>query len=110
MTATQTPAPSSRVWTVRAGTTGQGMDLFHVYAPTMDTARASVERSAEENWAVGTLVEGGFTVHADAPWRQSDGGTLSGNPVSVIVPAPDFPMEMVDADDVIPSAATHTFV
>lgn len=109
MTATQTTSsPANRVWTVRAGVTGQGMDLFHVYAPTMDSAREAAKRTAKETPLVDKLTWNGFTVHAGVPVA---GLTLREAPVAVILPALDVPtLDLVDADDIIPSAATHTFV
>jgi len=85
-----------RRWTVRPGVDGQGVDAFEVYAATMEEARASVLRTAEESRDVGLrgLVRQGFTVHAMTPgaevaWLQA----LSRNAWVSTVPAPDLPRE-----------------
>ncbi|MFI7042630.1 hypothetical protein ACIBI0_38635 [Microbispora rosea] len=83
-----TTSPASRVWTVRAGVTGSGLDLFHVYAPTMDSARASVKEIARETPLVDKLTWNGFTVHAGLPL---EGLTLREAPVAVVLPALDVP-------------------
>ena len=115
----QTQTPSRRRWSVRPGTDGHGKDLFEVYAATMEEARDSVTRSAEESGDLGLrdLIDGfGFTVHAMAPgaevsWDQA----LTRNPWTNTLPAPDFPRFVdlprfeITAEDIIPSAATHTF-
>lgn len=89
MSATQTPtSPANHVWTVRAGVTGAGLDLFHVYAPTMDSARASVKEIARETPLVDKLTWNGFTVHAGVPIA---GLTLREAPVAVVLPALDVP-------------------
>ncbi|WP_101790995.1 hypothetical protein [Nonomuraea indica] len=53
---------ANRVWTVRKGSTGDGPDLFCVYAPTMDAARASASDSLDR-----AGLDPAFTVHAHAP-------------------------------------------
>ncbi|MFG1963134.1 hypothetical protein [Nonomuraea sp. NPDC049028] len=52
--------PTNQTWIVRAGSAGNGPSLFCVYAPTMETARASASDSLGENARMG------FTVHAVA--------------------------------------------
>lgn len=60
----------NRVWTVRAGDDGMGLDLFHVYAASMDDARASAR---DAGVAMGFVFGDRFTVHAhrdgeEIPW------------------------------------------
>jgi hypothetical protein len=75
--------------------------MFEVYASTMEEARASVTRSAEDSGSpalqlmVGTL---GFTVHAEAADRWVPGtNTLAGNLFLDMTPAPDFPRDLAAA-------------
>lgn len=81
--------PQARRWTVRAGTTGSGMDLFEVYQPTMDEARQSVLETAEDTgaeWLLG-LVERGFTVHAATQFHPAP---AFANLFVHVTPAPDY--------------------
>ncbi len=57
-------ADGYRRWTVRLGTTGQGMDLFEVYQPSMEKARESVTETIKANEVLSGLLVSGFTVHA----------------------------------------------
>jgi hypothetical protein len=78
----------NRVWTVRAGTDGIGIDLFHVYAGTMDEAR----RVARDNAAKAGFVFGDrFTVHAVRDWDTDEAWCVRlGNNVVTDRPAIDF--------------------
>ncbi|MEV0151569.1 MULTISPECIES: hypothetical protein [unclassified Nonomuraea] len=81
-------------WTVRAGSTGTGSTLFEVYATTMEEARASVKRTAEETGdaSLRILIRIGFTVHAIG--REDTGAdVLVRNPWARTTPAPDFSLE-----------------
>lgn len=82
-------APKARRWTVRAGTDGIGLDLFEVYAVTMDEARQSVLDLVEETGheALTLLPIGGFTVHAEA---QAKNAALQFNLFGHVIPAPDW--------------------
>lgn len=84
-----TTSTRNRVWIVRAGTDGIGLDLFHVYAPTMDAARESAKASAT---AAGFVFGDNFTVHALRDGEPIDWFTRLGNNVVTDRPA-------VDADD-----------
>ena len=82
--------PGNLVWAVRSGTDGIGLDLFHVYAPDMDTAR---ERAAENLSQISEAHKlyaerGLFTVHAGV---ESD-VTLKSGPYREIpaIDVPDF--------------------
>lgn len=110
MDQTQTPTQARRRWTVRKGTDGQGRGLFEVYATTMEEARASVVKSAEESGDLylRALVTKGFTVHALAPGAEGS-QVLWRNVWVRETPAPDFPRELMTAEDIIPSAATHSY-
>lgn len=74
----------NRVWTVRAGSTGTGQELFQVYAPDMDEARDSAETMVQTLGSL-RLQNGRFTVHAGQPVMP-----LKDSPVANVVPAPDF--------------------
>lgn len=84
-----TTSPAPRVWTVRVGTTGRGMDMFQVYGATMADARGSVLRTLTESNAsiLADLQELGFTVHAGVPCRM---GALGTNPFARAIPVPDY--------------------
>lgn len=86
---------TARVWTVRAGSTGTGPDLFEVYADTMAAARESVQRTATDvqDW-MSSLLEAGYTVHADQAHRAA---ALQFNLYGHVTPAPDF-MEWDEED------------
>jgi hypothetical protein len=101
----QTQTLPRRRWTVRAGTDGQGRGLFEVYAVTMEEARASVVKSAEEsrNRYLRDLVSKGFTVHVEVPIPWTFHTVLHLNTWVATTPAPDLPRELTDA-------ATHTFI
>jgi hypothetical protein len=74
---------TNRVWTVRKGDTGDGPDLFCVYAATMDAARASASDSLDR-----TGVTTPFTVHALAPGQQvPEHLTLARNLLAIAVVA-----------------------
>lgn len=61
--------PKNRVWTVRAGSDGIGLDLFHVYAPDMTTAREMARENAK---LAGYVFGDSFTVHAHRPGEPID--------------------------------------
>lgn len=52
----------NRTWVVRKGHTGDGPNLFCVYAPSMTAARASASDSLDR-----AGLDPAFTVHATAP-------------------------------------------
>lgn len=62
---------SSKIWTVRFGTDGTGMDMFHVYAADMDTARRLAADGLRYLGCPLTAERGQFTVHrhGDENWR-----------------------------------------
>lgn len=76
----------NRVWTVRAGTDGIGIDLFHVYAPDMDAAR---DAARENSKAVGFVFGEKFTVHAMRDGEPLDWFVKLGNNVVTDRPAID---------------------
>lgn len=82
--------PVNRVWAVRSGTDGIGLDLFHVYAPTMTAAReAARDNLSKISTAHAVYAERGlFTVHAGT---ESD-VTLKTGPYREIpaIDVPDF--------------------
>lgn len=59
--------PVNRVWAVRSGTDGIGLDLFHVYAPTMTAAREAARDNLKMIDAAHAVYaeRGLFTVHAE---------------------------------------------
>jgi hypothetical protein len=68
----------NRVWTVRAGSDGIGLDLFHVYAPDMNTARDNARENAK---AAGFTFGDDFTVHGlrdgePLPWATRLGNNV----------------------------------
>jgi hypothetical protein len=87
----------NRVWIVRAGTDGIGLDLFHVYAPDMDAARESAKASAT---AAGFIFGENFTVHALRDGDPIDWFARLGNNVVTDRPAVDYvePVETPDLD------------
>ncbi len=89
--------PRNRVWVVRAGTDGIGLDLFHVYAPTMDAARESAKDAAT---AAGFVFGDAFTVHALRDGEPIDWFATLGHNVVTDRPAIDFDdFEKATADD-----------
>jgi hypothetical protein len=78
----------NRVWTVRAGTDGIGLDLFHVYAPDMDAARESAREAGK---AAGFVFGDNFTVHAHRDGEPLDWFVKLGNNIVTDRPAIDFP-------------------
>jgi hypothetical protein len=76
----------NRVWTVRAGTDGMGLDLFHVYAPDMSTARDHARENAK---AAGFVFGDNFTVHAMRDGEPLPWATRLGNNVVTDRPAVD---------------------
>jgi hypothetical protein len=97
----QMRTPKARRWTVRPGVKGTGPDLFEVYAETMDEARQSVTRTADQvqDWMT-HLMESGFTVHAG----QHAPAALQFNLFGHATTAPDWdeadgPMVTVDTAD-----------
>lgn len=89
--------PARRRWTVRAGITGSGRNLFEAYAGTMEEARVSVLLSAEESGDpyLQAAIHYGFTVHA-LDSAAEGAGPLARNTYAQI-PAPDFPRELATA-------------
>lgn len=70
---------SSKIWTVRPGTDGIGLDMFHVYAADMDTARRLAADGLRYLGAPLIADGGEFTVHrhGDEKWRQTWSPTQS---------------------------------
>jgi hypothetical protein len=97
----QTQTLPRRRWTVRLGTDGFGPAQFEVYAATMEEARASVTRTAEESGSPGLQLMAdtlGFTVHAESPhWGLYRGLNLCLNEWAEKIPAPDSPRELAHA-------------
>ena len=61
---------TSKVWTVRPGTDGIGLDMFHVYADDMETARGLAADGLRYLGCPLTADLGAFTVHrhGDEKW------------------------------------------
>jgi len=76
----------NRVWTVRAGSDGIGLDLFHVYAPDMNTARDIARENAK---AAGFIFGDNFTVHGLRDGEPLPWATRLGNNVVTDRPATD---------------------
>lgn len=92
---TATPEHSgNRVWVVRAGTDGIGLDLFHVYAPDMDAARESAREAGK---LAGFVFGDNFTVHALRDGEPIDWFARLGNNIVTDRPAVDVPK--ISAED-----------
>lgn len=87
----------NRVWVVRAGTDGIGLDLFHVYAPDMDAARESAREAGK---AAGFVFGDNFTVHAHRDGEPLDWFVKLGNNIVTDRPAVDGRFEVTP----VPSA------